>query len=104
MAVKGTYVTTDEWVEVAAAPALITVLKRGRGTLWVNEVADDGTSSRFHSELGVNEQIQQFSSVPLFIKHTGSLWVLLIVAEGITPLQMTDEFGDMFDEFGPMVI
>ena len=77
---KTTFITTTEWQQIAEGVALITILKRGRGTLFVNESATETDASRLGSEVLANDQLQQFSEVPTHVKHNtgGTPWVLLV--------------------------
>lgn len=78
---KNTFTSTASYVQVATGPCVITVLKAGRGTLFLNETATDTDAYRYSKEtLGVNDQLEQFSSVDTYIKGSDANdpWVLLV--------------------------
>ena len=77
---KTTITTTDTMVEVATGAAVITILKKGSGTLLINESATDVNASPFGGDIEVNDQIQQNAAVSSFVRHNGdgAGWKLLI--------------------------
>ena len=60
---KTTITTTGSMVEVATGAAVITILKKGSGTLLINESATDANASPFGVDIKVNDQIQQNAAV-----------------------------------------
>lgn len=94
-------VTTTDWQQVATGPVVVTILKRGQGTLFVNEAADFADANRFGSEVKANDQFQQFSEVDTFLRHgdSGKPWTLLINgALYVPPVVPSPGFGDGFGD------
>lgn len=72
--------TTTNWQQIAEGVALITILKKGSGTLFLNESATELDANRLCGEIKANDQFQQFSEVETHVKHSGggTPWILLI--------------------------
>lgn len=84
---RNNFTSSTEWQEIATGAALLTILKRGRGTLFVNETETEVDANRLGSEVEVNDQYQQFSPVCTFIKHGagGTPWNILVSSEAEVP-------------------
>lgn len=80
---RNNFTSTTEWQEIATGAAVFTILKRGRGMLLLNETETEVNANRLGSEVKVNDQYQQFSSVCTFIKHSagGTPWSILVSSE-----------------------
>ena len=93
---RETFTSTPEWRQVASSPVVITILKQGKGTLFVNETATETDANRLGGETKVNDQFQQFSDVETHIKHgaDGTPWSIL--ADTGSVAQLLRGFGPGF--------
>ena len=89
---RETFLSTTEWQQVATGVAVFTILKRGKGTLFVNETATETDANRLGSETKVNDQFQQFSDVETRIKHNAGAtpWSLLVDGDVFIPPLVTN--------------
>lgn len=92
--------TTTEWQQIATGAVLLTIIKRGRGAVLVNESATDTDANRFGSDVRANDQLQQFSDVETWVRHTGGTpWAILVDgAVFIPPEPLSPGFGDGFGD------
>ena len=68
---------TDTFQQVASGAAVITVQKRGDGSLLINETAVDATAYKVRAE--INEQFQQTDAVASHVRATDATgWEILV--------------------------
>lgn len=91
--------TTTNWQQIAESVALITILKKGSGTLFLNESATELDANRLGGEIKANDQFQQFSDVETHARHSagGTPWVLLIdiIPEVLPAIWLDSGDGDI---------
>lgn len=77
---RATVTTTGTMEQIATGVAVFDIIKRGSGALLLNETASDTDASPFGVDVRPGDQLQQFSDVNTFARHTGAGdgWVLLI--------------------------
>ena len=73
---KATVEVTQVFQQVASGAAIITIATKGSGSLLFNEVASDDDAYRFSA--AKEEQFDQSSSVPTFVRATGDGWVVIV--------------------------
>lgn len=74
---KQVFTLTDVFQKVATGAAVITIQKRGDGSILINETADDAASYKIRAEL--NEQFQQTEAVDSFVRATSpDGWEILV--------------------------
>ncbi len=72
---------TTTWTQIATVNAQIILQKVGKGTIYINESADDSTASAFHSTTtNPGKSLQQTAGKPTFIKasEADSGWNILV--------------------------
>ena len=68
---------TDTYQQVASGAAVITVVKRGDGSLLINETAADATAYNVRAE--INEQFQQTDAVASHVRATDATgWQIIV--------------------------
>lgn len=98
---RATFTTTTDWQRIASGAVVATILKRGRGTIFVNEAATEVDASRFGSDIKANDQFQQFSDVETWVRHSdeGTPWELLLDGDVfVPPVELSPGFGDGFGD------
>ncbi len=74
---KQVFTITDVFQKVATGAVVITVRKRGNGSILFNETAADATSYKVRAE--TNEQFQQTGAVDTFVRATDPTgWEILV--------------------------
>lgn len=74
---KQVVTVTDTFQQVAAGAVIITVNKRGNGSLLINETAVDATAYKVRAD--INEQFQQTDAVASYVRATDpSGWEILV--------------------------
>lgn len=73
---RATFNVTSEWQQVASAGATVTIMRRGTGTLFFNEVASDVNQLGFVEPVGA--QFVETESLPMFVRSNGENWTITV--------------------------
>ena len=78
---RAVFTATSAWQQIASGTAVISIEKKGRGTLYFNEIADDVTA--YKSNPNAEDQFSQTKELASFIRADATAvgpdaWIVLV--------------------------